>query len=130
MIVLKYFLTLLATGFSAALGIVIFDIYAARQLRLLLARDAGDDSAVSQTPPVCRPFDRVRWKLARQLATIGCLPLLLAFCTVGVPDGFAGVRISQIWAPQAPWVPPMKVGDGEPPLANNNWSQMLGLRHF
>jgi len=73
-IALKYFLTLLATGFfSAAVGIVIFDIYAARQLRLLLMR-AADDSAISQTPPGYRPFDRVRWKLARQLVTIGCLP--------------------------------------------------------
>ncbi|HZV60666.1 MAG TPA: SPFH domain-containing protein [Candidatus Eremiobacteraceae bacterium] len=94
-------MTLLATGFfSAAVGIVIFDIYAARQLRLLLTRTV-DDSAVLQTPPVHRPFDRVRWKLARRLATIGCLPLLLAFCIVVVPDGFAGVRISQIWGARA-----------------------------
>jgi regulator of protease activity HflC (stomatin/prohibitin superfamily) len=101
MIALKYFLTLLATGFfSAAVGVVIFDIYAARQLRLLLARASADESAASQTPPIYRPFNRIRWKLARHLATVGCLPLLLAFCIAVVPDGFAGVRISQIWGAQ------------------------------
>lgn len=97
MIALKYFLTLLATGFfSAAVGIVIFDVYAARQLRLLLTRTSHDPAA-PQTPPVYGLFDRVRWKLARQLAAIGCLPLLLAFCIVVIPDGFAGVRTSQVW---------------------------------
>src|SRR6202023_1401175 len=48
----------------------------------------------AETP---RPLRPVRWGLAQRLAFAGVLPLLLAFSIAVVPDGFAGVRVSQIW---------------------------------
>jgi regulator of protease activity HflC (stomatin/prohibitin superfamily) len=99
MLALKYLLTLLAGGFFAsAAGIVIYDIYLARQLRLLLARTKTDDSSPDEAAFIAnRPFGPVRWKLAQQLAAASVLPLLFALSIVVVPDGSAGVRISQIW---------------------------------
>lgn len=99
MLAIKYFLTLFASGlFISAVGIVVYDIFAARQLRLLLARAREEESSAPQTAPfVFRPLGPVRWRLAQQLAAAGVLPLLLALSIVVVPDGSAGVRISQIW---------------------------------
>jgi regulator of protease activity HflC (stomatin/prohibitin superfamily) len=99
MLAIKYFLTLLASGLLiSAVGIVVYDILAARQLRLLLARAKEEASGASSTTSFAfRPFGPVRWKLAQQLTAAGVLPLLLALSIVVVPDGSAGVRISQIW---------------------------------
>ena len=44
-----------------------------------------------------RPLRPVRWGLAQRLAAAGVLPFLLAYSIAIVPDGFAGVRVSQIW---------------------------------
>lgn len=44
-----------------------------------------------------RPLRPVRWGLAQRLAAAGVLPILLAYSIAIVPDGFAGVRVSQIW---------------------------------
>ena len=44
-----------------------------------------------------RPFGPVRWQLVQRLAILGVAPLLLALSIVVVPDGTAGVRVSQIW---------------------------------
>ena len=38
----------------------------------------------------------MRWRLAQQLAAAAVLPVLLALSIVVIPDGSAGVRISQI----------------------------------
>src|SRR6267378_225429 len=56
------------------------------------AAAAGDSD-----PEPDRPLRPVRWGLAQRLAAAGVLPLLLAFSIAVVPDGFAGVRVSQIW---------------------------------
>src|SRR5436305_1323181 len=99
MLAIKYFLTLLASGlFIAAVGIVVYDILAARQLRLLLARAKEEEAGVPAPASFSfHPLGRIRWKLAQQFALAGILPLLLALSIVVVPDGSAGVRISQIW---------------------------------
>ncbi|GAC1617718.1 MAG: hypothetical protein PVS2B2_12020 [Candidatus Acidiferrum sp.] len=99
MLALKYLLTLLAGGFFAtAASVVIYDIYLARQLRLLLARTKKDESSVGEVAFSAQPpFGPVRWRLAQQLAAAAILPLLFALSIVVVPDGSAGVRISQIW---------------------------------
>ncbi|MGH9742393.1 MAG: SPFH domain-containing protein, partial [Candidatus Acidiferrum sp.] len=44
-----------------------------------------------------RPFGPIRWRQAQRLAISGVLPLLLALSIVVVPDGTAGIRVSQIW---------------------------------
>src|SRR5208283_4152629 len=43
-----------------------------------------------------RPFGPVRWALAQKLALAGILPVLLALSITVVPDGFAGIRVSQL----------------------------------
>jgi regulator of protease activity HflC (stomatin/prohibitin superfamily) len=99
MLVLKYLLMILGVGvFGSAAALVIYDIYLSAQLLRLLRREkvaegqAADGVPLPQQPP--RP---VRWKLARQLVIIAVVPLLLALSIVVIPDGSAGVRISQIW---------------------------------
>ena len=98
MLVLKYLLVILGIGlFGSSGALVAYDIYLSAQLRRLLRRDeAGETGAESSTLPR-RPFAPVRWGLAQRLALAGVLPLLLASSIAVVPDGFAGVRVSQIW---------------------------------
>jgi regulator of protease activity HflC (stomatin/prohibitin superfamily) len=98
MLALKYLLMILGLGlFGSAGALVVYDIYISEQLRRLLARRKTDESAaeLGKAPP--RPFGLVRWGLAQRLAASGVLPLLLALSIVVIPDGAAGVRISQIW---------------------------------
>jgi regulator of protease activity HflC (stomatin/prohibitin superfamily) len=109
MLVLKYLLEILSAGLIAsAAGVVIYDIYVATQFRRLLGRTTPTESAAvasteinaaarfgHDTPP--RPFAPVRWGLAQRLATSAVVPLLLALSVVVIPDGHAGVLISQIW---------------------------------
>jgi regulator of protease activity HflC (stomatin/prohibitin superfamily) len=106
---LKYLLMLAGVGlFGSAAALVIYDIYISSQLRRLLRRDAaakaaadGETAAETATSFLDevdrRPLRPVRWQLARQLVISGVVPLLLALSIVVVPDGAAGVRVSQIW---------------------------------
>lgn len=90
MLVLKYLLVALSVGlFSAAVGVVAYDIYCAYQLKWLL-ENAGEGERER-----VRPSRPVRWKLVQQFALAGVVPLLLALSIVVVPDGFAAVRFSQ-----------------------------------
>ncbi len=114
MLALKYLLVILGIGlFGSSGALVAYDIYLSSQLRRLLGRrrhktpgDAAGDLAgaplregprddSNAEPP--RPLRPVRWGLAQRLAAAGVLPLLLAYSIAVVPDGFAGVRVSQIW---------------------------------
>jgi regulator of protease activity HflC (stomatin/prohibitin superfamily) len=97
MLVLKYLLMILGAGlFGSASALVVYDVFMSEQLRRLLARRGAEPGAeLTALPP--RPFGSVRWGLAQRLAALGVVPLLLALSIVVVPDGSAGVRISQIW---------------------------------
>ena len=99
MLVLKYLLMILGVGlFGSAGALVVYDIYLSAQLRRLLGRSrpAGEAGLEAQeVEPL--PFGPVRWGLAQRLVVAGVLPLLLASAISVVPDGFAGVRISQVW---------------------------------
>jgi regulator of protease activity HflC (stomatin/prohibitin superfamily) len=97
MLFLKWLLTILGVAlFGTAGALVVYDIYLSAQLRRLLGRTATDESgtdiAISH-----RPSGPVRWRLALRLTLASVLPLLLALSIVVIPDGSAGVRISQIW---------------------------------
>lgn len=96
MLALKYLLMLLGVGlFGSAGALVVYDLYVSERLRRLIKRKANGDSDPSVTlPPL--PLVPVRWKLAQQLAAAAILPVLLALSIVVIPDGSAGVRISQI----------------------------------
>jgi regulator of protease activity HflC (stomatin/prohibitin superfamily) len=99
MLVLKYLLMILGVGvFGSAAALVVYDIYLSAQLLRLLRREKLDESsAAAGGGPEQRPLRPVRWRLARQLVILAVVPLLLAASIVVIPDGSAGVRISQIW---------------------------------
>jgi regulator of protease activity HflC (stomatin/prohibitin superfamily) len=101
MLVLKYLLMIVGAGlFGSAATLVIYDIYLSAQLRRLLRRGvAGEPGGEAEATGLLasRPFGPVRWGLARQLAVAAVAPLLLALSILVIPDGSAGVRISQIW---------------------------------
>jgi regulator of protease activity HflC (stomatin/prohibitin superfamily) len=97
MLALKTLLALLGVGFFATAAIVvIYDIVMAARLRWLLEQaspEPGTEAAPRKAP---RPFGPVRWRLALQLAAAGVVPVLISGSIVVVPDGTAGIRVSQI----------------------------------
>ena len=106
MLALKYLLMILGLAlFGSSGALVAYDIFLSSQLRRLLARRRRDattgellaekEDAPQEDSP--RPLPPVRWGLAQRLALAGVLPLLLAYSIAVVPDGFAAVRVSQIW---------------------------------
>ena len=102
MLVLKYLLVILGIGlFGSSGALLVYDIYLSSQLRRLLGRRRNETTGellLAEDPAeVSRPLRPVRWGLAQRLAAAGTLPLLVAFSIAIVPDGFAGVRVSQIW---------------------------------
>jgi regulator of protease activity HflC (stomatin/prohibitin superfamily) len=101
MLALKYLLVILGIGlFGSSGALVVYDIYLSSQLRRLLGRRGSDATGELLPEPSTerdRPLRPVRWGLVQRLAAAGVLPLLLAFSIAVVPDGFAGVRVSQIW---------------------------------
>src|SRR4030081_2037796 len=101
MLVLKYLLVILGIGlFGSSGALVVYDIYLSSQLRRLLGHrrdETTGEAALESSAAVGRPLRPVRWRLAQRLAAAGILPLLVAFSIAVVPDGFAGVRVSQIW---------------------------------
>jgi regulator of protease activity HflC (stomatin/prohibitin superfamily) len=102
MLALKYLLMILGVGlFGSAGSLVVYDIFISEQLRRLLARNKTSEASAGTAAvagiTVQRPFGPVRWKLAQRLAVAGVLPILLALSIVVIPDGTAGVRVSQIW---------------------------------
>jgi regulator of protease activity HflC (stomatin/prohibitin superfamily) len=98
MLALKYLLMILGAGlFGSAGALVVYDVFLAAQLRRLLRRKTTDETGVEVAAPSYRPFGPVRWKLALQLAAVGALAILITEGIVVIPDGAAGVRVSQIW---------------------------------
>jgi regulator of protease activity HflC (stomatin/prohibitin superfamily) len=73
--------------YVGATAMVVYDFYVAETYRRLQARGAADN-VVAPKP--------VRWTLAKKMAAIAWLPLLLGLSIVVVPSGMAGVRVSQI----------------------------------
>ncbi|HEV2195192.1 MAG TPA: SPFH domain-containing protein [Candidatus Acidoferrum sp.] len=97
MLALKYLLMILGVGlFGSAGALVAYDIFLATQLRRLLGGHAGGEAAAEVGPLAGRPFRPVRARLALQLAVVGALAILVTETIVVIPDGAAGVRVSQI----------------------------------
>jgi regulator of protease activity HflC (stomatin/prohibitin superfamily) len=96
MLFLKYLL--FAAGivlWCTAAGVVLYDIYLAFELDRLLHRGAQplDGEAVPVSPRMRRA---IRWSAAGKLSTAAVLALLFGLSIVVVPDGTAGVRVSQL----------------------------------
>ena len=104
MILLKYLLVGLSFAlFGTAVGLVGYDVWIAFQLRRLLGRGAaeGETAPLPFSVPAARRSvpdsgRAVRWNLAGRLACIALVPLLLSESMSVVPDGYAGVRVSEI----------------------------------
>jgi regulator of protease activity HflC (stomatin/prohibitin superfamily) len=91
MLLLKYLLTMAGVGLlTGGAAVIAYDICQAAQLRRLLARGA------EPLAPPSGPARPIRWRLAGRLAVLAWLPLLVGLSIVVVPDGHAGVRVSQI----------------------------------
>jgi regulator of protease activity HflC (stomatin/prohibitin superfamily) len=99
MFALKYLLMILGVGvFGSAAALVIYDVYLSAQLLRLLRREKAPEGEVANASALSlQPSRPVRWRLARRLVIVAVVPLLLALSFVVIPDGAAGVRISQIW---------------------------------
>ena len=98
MLALKYLLMILGVGlFGSAGALVVYDVYLSEQLRRLLARSKTSELGAETGAKARHPFGPVRWRLAQRLLISGVLPVLLALSLVVIPDGSAGVRVSQIW---------------------------------
>ena len=96
MLALKFLLMMTGIGlFGSALVVVAYDVCMALRLRWLLEPSGAEGGAEGITPATKRPFGPVRWRLAQQLAMAGVLPVLLALSITVVPDGTAGIRVSQ-----------------------------------
>ena len=92
MLALKFLLMMLGVGlFAGAAMVVAYDVYVATRLRWLLEQSAGEGTSAIQP----RPFGPVRWLFVQKLALAGILPVLLALGITVIPDGFAGIRVSQ-----------------------------------
>ncbi|HKD49674.1 MAG TPA: prohibitin family protein [Candidatus Acidoferrum sp.] len=97
MLALKYLLMILGAGlFGSAGALVAYDVFLATQLRRLLRGRAGGDTAEEVGPLAGRPFRLLRARLALQLLTAGALAILVNEAIAVIPDGAAGVRVSQI----------------------------------
>jgi hypothetical protein len=99
MLVVKYLLMIVGLGvFGSAVALVAYDIYMSAQLLRLLRREAkeGPGSTEGAGGSTRQPLRAVRWGLARQLVIAAIVPLLLALSIVVIPDGSAGVRVSQM----------------------------------
>jgi regulator of protease activity HflC (stomatin/prohibitin superfamily) len=99
MVALKWLLVILGLGlFGSAGALVVYDVYVASQLRRLLKRKSEEEGGVDSTTFLpARPFGPVRWPRAVQLALAALVAVLIAKTIAVVPDGSAGVRVSQIW---------------------------------
>src|SRR5258708_12743315 len=98
MLALKWLLMIVGAGlFGSAGALVAYGVYVSEQLRRLLSRNKTDESGAEVGPLARRPFRPVRWRLALQLTTAGALLLLITESFAVIPDGAAGVRVSEFW---------------------------------
>jgi regulator of protease activity HflC (stomatin/prohibitin superfamily) len=98
MIFLKYLLLIAGIGlFGSAAALVLYDVYLAIELERLLRREAAAGAPPSAGGPAgVRRHHAVRWNAAGKLAALAFLPFLLALSIIVVPDGEAGVSVSEI----------------------------------
>src|SRR5207302_976153 len=103
MIALKWLLIILGIGLVGSAGaLVVYDVYVSSQLRRLLRRSTEDATGSAGGAGATSflssgSFGPVRWQRALQLAVLAIVPLLISKSIVVVPDGTAGVRVSQFW---------------------------------
>ena len=103
MLFLKFMLLAICFGFLAcAAGMVLYDIYLAYELERILRRGErpADAAQPGGTPPPAMRLPRarrvIRWNAVAKLVAIAAISGLAGRSIIVVPDGQAGVWISQI----------------------------------
>jgi len=109
MLFLRFLLLLVSFGLLAsAAGVVLYDIFLAFELnRLLRRRDGAADATSSEqsgavSPPVqrapvgTRPRRVIRLNMATKLVLVAAVTALAGKSIIVVPDGAAGIRVSQL----------------------------------
>jgi regulator of protease activity HflC (stomatin/prohibitin superfamily) len=111
MLFLRFLFFVIAVGaLTLAAGIVLYDIWLAFELNRLLQRrprvqsqplGEGETPAFEAAPPARLPRQpgprrAIRWSTAAKFSVIAALSALVGQSIIVVPDGEAGVRISQI----------------------------------
>lgn len=106
MLFIKFMFLMIGIGaFACAVAMVTYDIYLAFELNRLLQRredisespqETGPTTTAPTRPVPPRPRRTIQWQTAAKLAVIGAILLLVRSSIVVIPDGDAGVRISQI----------------------------------
>ena len=108
MLFMKFMFLMIGIGaFACAVAMVTYDIYLAFELNRLLQRREVSNATPQegQSAPLAspvawptspRPRRAIHWQTAAKLAVIGAISLLARSSIVVIPDGDAGVRISQI----------------------------------
>jgi regulator of protease activity HflC (stomatin/prohibitin superfamily) len=101
MVILKYALMVASILiFGSAAGLVGYDVWLAYELQNLLSRKKAPESGLAVGEPLTDRPSRapraIRCRLAGKLAALAVVPLLLGESMEVVPDGSAGVRVSQI----------------------------------
>lgn len=98
MLTLKFLFLIFGLGLLSAAGIIVaYDVYVATRLRRLLEKAGADSTSPEKRLDTSRPFGPVRWRQARHLALAGIVPVLLSLSIAVVPDGCAGIRVSQLF---------------------------------
>jgi regulator of protease activity HflC (stomatin/prohibitin superfamily) len=88
MLLLKYVLIALSTAmFGGAASVLAYDIYLVMRVRMAMRQ------AIPGQPFLKEPT--VRWRSSVALALLAWAPLLIALSILIVPEGMAGVRVSQ-----------------------------------
>jgi regulator of protease activity HflC (stomatin/prohibitin superfamily) len=109
MLFLRFLLLLVSFGFLAsAAGVVLYDIFLAFELNRLLRRGSGsadaappDQSGATSSPlpraPLgSRPRHVIRLNTAAKLVLLAAVTALAGKSIIVVPDGSAGIRVSQL----------------------------------
>jgi regulator of protease activity HflC (stomatin/prohibitin superfamily) len=103
MLLLRFLLICASFGFLAgATGMVLYDIYLAFELDRILRRSpnaAANPQAgeTPSTPALPRPRRVIRVSAAGELVAVAILSLYLGESIFLIPDGHAGIRISQMY---------------------------------
>jgi regulator of protease activity HflC (stomatin/prohibitin superfamily) len=109
MLFLRFLLLFASFGLLAsAAGVVLYDIFLAFELSKLLRRGGGSvdrtppEQSGAMSPPIqraplgARPRRAIRLNMARKLLLLAALSALAGKSITVVPDGAAGVRVSQL----------------------------------
>ena len=102
MLLIRFLLILAAFGFLAcAAGLIFYDIFLAFELDRILRRSpnvaASPEAGLPSLPALPRPRRTIRLNMAAKLVVAAIVSLFLGKSIIVIPDGHAGIRVSQMY---------------------------------